>query len=69
MPRYTFALGTVFDPAQAAEELEDDEAAKAHADIVADELNRNRDQSLALLVLNEGGQIIHRVFPPPDGRI
>lgn len=69
MPRYVFALGTMFDPAQAIEELEDDEAARAHAGIVAEELNRNRDQSLALLVLNEDGQVIHRVPPPQNSRI
>jgi len=67
MPRYMFAFGTVFDSAQASEELEDDEAARAHADIVAEELNRNRDQPLALLLLNEQGHMIHRV-PPRSGR-
>ena len=66
MPSYMFAFGTLFDSAQATEELEDDEAARAHADIVAEELNRNRDQPLALLVLNEQGQMIHRV-PPGSG--
>jgi hypothetical protein len=67
MPRYMFAFGTVFDPAQAIEELQNDQAARAHADIVAEELNRNRDQPLALFVLNEQGQMIHRV-PPWSGR-
>jgi hypothetical protein len=28
MARYTFSLGTIFDPAQAIEELADDEAAR-----------------------------------------
>jgi len=68
MPRYMFALGTVFDPAQATEELEDDESARAHADIVSEELNRNRDQPLVLVVLNEHGHMIHRV-PPMNGRV
>jgi hypothetical protein len=68
MPRYMFALGTVFDPVQASEELEDDEAARAHADIVAEELNRNRDQPLVLVVLDEHGQMIHRV-PPGNGGV
>ncbi len=63
MPRYMFAFGTVFGPTQATEELQDDQAARAHADIVAEELNRNRDHPLALLVLNEHGQLIHRVAP------
>jgi len=63
MARYTFALGTIFDPAQAIEELADDEAARVHAGIVAEELNRNRYQPLVLLVLNENGQIIYRVPP------
>jgi hypothetical protein len=67
MPSYRFAFGTLFDSVQASEELEDDEAARAHADIVAEELNRNRDQPLALLVRNEQGQMIHRV-PPWSGR-
>jgi hypothetical protein len=61
MARYTFSLGTIFDPMQSIEELANDEAARAHANIVAEELNRNRDQPLVLLVLNEHGQIIHRV--------
>jgi hypothetical protein len=68
MARYTFALGTVFDPAQAIEELADDEAARVHAGIVAEELNRNRHQPLALLVLDENGQIIYRV-PPVAGAV
>jgi hypothetical protein len=63
MARYTFSLGTIFDPAQCMEELADDETARAHADIVAEELNRNRDQPLVLLVLNENGHVIHRVSP------
>jgi hypothetical protein len=67
MPTYMFAFGTLVDSAQAIEELQDDEAARAHADIVAEELNRNRDQPLALLVRNEQGQMIHRV-PPWNGR-
>jgi hypothetical protein len=61
MARYTFALETVVDPAQSREELIDDEAARAHANIVAEELNRNRHRALVLLVLNEDGQVIHRV--------
>jgi hypothetical protein len=61
MTRYVFALGTIFDPAQAIEELADDEAARAHANIVAEELNRNRARPLVLLVLTEDGQVIHRV--------
>src|ERR1043166_769380 len=63
MARYTFALGTIFDPAQAIEEPADDEAARVHAGIVAEELNRNRYQPLVLLILNENGQIIYRVPP------
>jgi hypothetical protein len=67
MARYTFALGTIFDPAQAIEDLADDEAARVHAGIVAEELNRNRHQPLVLLVLDENGQIICRL--PPRGRL
>jgi hypothetical protein len=63
MARYTFSLGTIFDHTQCMEELADDEAARTHASIVAEELNRNRDQPLVLLVLNEDGHVIYRGSP------
>src|SRR5690242_6268436 len=38
-------------------------AARLHADIVAEEFNRNRDQPVAVLVLDERRRLVHRAIP------
>jgi hypothetical protein len=63
MPHYTFAFGSVLEPAQVIEVLADDNAARLHADIVAEEFNRNRDQPVAVLVLDDRGRLVHRATP------
>jgi hypothetical protein len=63
MPHYTFAFGSVLEPAQVIEVLADDNAARLHADIVAKEFNRNRDRPVAVLVLDERGRLVHRAAP------
>jgi hypothetical protein len=64
MPLYVFCLDTDVASRRVIEAHMHDEAARDHADVVAAELNRNRDEPLGLLVFDDRGQLVHRVTSP-----
>ena len=65
MPRYLFRREGVSGRG-VAEEFPDDRAAKAHACVVADEINRNAERPTRVLVLDEDGTLVAAVAPTPQ---
>jgi hypothetical protein len=61
MPLYVFCLDTDVASRRVIEAHMHDEAARDHADVVAAEINRNRNEPLGLLVFDDRGQLVHRV--------
>ena len=65
MPRYRFALGD--SPLHAAAEIHcDDAAAKRHACVVVDEINRNVKSRSRVLVRDDEGELLAAVSPVDD---
>jgi hypothetical protein len=66
MPLYFFGLPDDPSP-EVSEELANDAEARQVAEIVANELNRNRYDGgeIAVLVFNDSGQLIHKVWRRP----
>jgi hypothetical protein len=64
MPLYFFGLPDDLASPEASEELANDAEARQVAQIVANELSRNRydGEEIAVLVFNDDGQLIHRVW-------
>ena len=64
MPRYLFALDDDLPLSEAAEELADDHIAGNVATLIAGELSRNRygRNQVAVLVFDEGGEVIHKIW-------
>jgi hypothetical protein len=63
MPLYFFGLPDDPSP-EVSEELANDAEARQVAEIVANELSRNRDdgEEIAVLVFDDSGQLIHKVW-------
>ena len=63
MPLYLFSLPDDLASPEASEELANDAEARQVAQIVANELSRNRydGEEIAVLVFNDSGQLIHKV--------
>jgi hypothetical protein len=68
MPLYFFALPDDLALPEASEELANDAEARQVAQIVANELSRNRydGEEIAVLVFNDSGQLIHMVWTRPQ---
>lgn len=65
MPRYQFALGD--SPMRAAAEIHaSDAAAKRHACMIADEINRNAMSACRVLVWDDDGELLAAVRPMDD---
>jgi hypothetical protein len=64
MPLYLFSLPDDLASPEASEELANDAEARQVAQIVANELSRNRydGEEIAVLVFNDSGQLIHKVW-------
>jgi uncharacterized protein DUF6894 len=67
MPLYFFGLPDDLASPEASEELANDAEARQVAQIVANELSRNRydGEQIAVLVFNDSGQLIHQVWTRP----
>jgi hypothetical protein len=68
MPLYFFGLPDDLASPEASEELANDAEARQVAQIVANELSSNRydGEEIAVLVFNESGQLIHKVWTRPN---
>ena len=64
MPMYFFGLPDDLASPEVSEELANDAEARQVAQIVANELSRNRydGDEIAVLVFNDSGQLIHKVW-------
>ena len=60
MPVYVFCLDSNVASRSVIETHMDDDSARYHAHIVAEELNRNRDEPLGLSVYDGRGRLVHR---------
>ena len=67
MPLYFFGLPDDLASPEAHEELANDAEAREVAQIVANELSRNRydGEEVAVVVFNDSGQLIHKVWTRP----
>ena len=67
MPMYFFGLPDDLASPEVSEELANDAEARQVAQIVANELSRNRydGDEIAVLVFNDSGQLIHKVWTRP----
>jgi hypothetical protein len=67
MPMYFFGLPDDLTSPEVSEELANDAEARQVAQIVANELSRNRydGDEIAVLVFNDSGQLIHKVWTRP----
>jgi hypothetical protein len=67
MPLYFFGLPDDLGSPEAHEELANDAEAREVAQIVAYELSRNRydGEEVAVVVFNNGGQLIHKAWTRP----
>jgi hypothetical protein len=68
MPLYFFGLPDDLASPEAGEELANDAEARQVAQIVANELSRNRydGEEVAVLVFNNSGRLIHKVWTRPQ---
>jgi hypothetical protein len=72
MPLYFFGLPDDLASPEASEELANDAEARQVAQIIANELSRNRydGEEIEVLVFNDSGQLIHQVWKwSPDAAV